>query len=371
MKKLILTALGLLTMAATAMAQSATRTVLYTLGPNETLSWNEYVSNMRINNNKFAFMIENNAANTYSLVVNGEKLVTAPQIWAYWVNPDSKDKCIYGYSNANKDEYLVIDGHKYGPYEEAVYNMRASEYNWDGTPNLNYQHNRNSFIFKRMGNYYRHDNDGTIIPRSGDDYYSTGLQNEEEPTFSSYTGRYKAFFSKKFRLVEFDGNSYVLPIPMDVQDDKVYIRRCIVTENGECIISIYYYLESKGGFDKDFAIHDNKMEAIGEKEYYDLDAHAVLSTEIHKDRSRPMDQFCSAMRWDDEKNEYGNGLDIVLQDKTKRHTFTAKWDYDYVMVDDRKMGKSAPFNAFYDEVNNAFGWVSLEGKQLVLYSYRL
>ena len=41
------------------------------------------------------------------------------------------------------------------------------------------------------------------------------------------------------------------------------------------------------------------------------------------------------------------------------------------MIDGRRYGDSAPFNAFYDFESNAFVWMVNEGNKLVQYSYPL
>lgn len=95
------------------------------------------------------------------------------------------------------------------------------------------------------------------------------------------------------------------------------------------------------------------------KEYYDFDKHQVLPYKKDADYSGSIDY----MLW--------YSYNLTLQDKSKRHLFVANWKYDYVLIDGKKYGKHCPIYAFYDEDTNAFAWTTIEGNEIVLYTFDL
>ena len=53
------------------------------------------------------------------------------------------------------------------------------------------------------------------------------------------------------------------------------------------------------------------------------------------------------------------------------HSFYFSYDYDYVVIDGQRFGKSFPFEYRYDKDKNAFVWYCLEGRNLTIYEYAL
>jgi hypothetical protein len=61
----------------------------------------------------------------------------------------------------------------------------------------------------------------------------------------------------------------------------------------------------------------------------------------------------------------------IIYSKNKTHTLTVDIAYDYVVIDGKSYGKSPAIRAWYDETKNSFVWSALEGKELVVYEYKL
>ena len=347
----------------TATRTNPTRTVLYTCGANDEFYCYEYYSNMKIVGNKFACITKNQSTGKLSFILNGAPIITDKDLYVFWIDLTSKNKCIYAYFDSDNEKYLVIEGQKYGPYANIGYWQDACNYHWDGTPNLQLMYNKDSFRFERMGKYYRHDNDGSIYEMTGNSCWDA---KESNPQYKTKDGLHSARFSENYRLLTIDGNNYVMPIDVDAED--ITLREFYITDKGDCIIYFMFKNES-WKFPCLYINNDKKtVENIQDGEYFDPTSRTI-KIKTSKLPSRQPRQMESIMRWHD--GNWINGIDISLQDKTNRHFFTANWNYDYVMVDDKKIGKHTPINAFYDSVNNAFGWVTIEGKQLVLYSYKL
>lgn len=57
--------------------------------------------------------------------------------------------------------------------------------------------------------------------------------------------------------------------------------------------------------------------------------------------------------------------------KNKKHQLSNNLKYDYVVIDGRSYGKAPAIKAWYDEPKNSFVWNACEGKELVLYEFKL
>lgn len=327
-------------------------TVLYTCGVDEDFYHSEYYSNMKIDGNKFSCITDSNDGLT--LVLNGEKIITASGLWVYWVDLTSKDKCVYTYVN-DEEEFIVIDGQKYGPYDDIKYN---SYYCANGVvSDTDLLYNKNKFFFQRMGRIYRHDNDGSIYECEGESVWAA---TEKSPIYKSYNGKHTAQFFNNYRKITVDNNDFVLPIDKGAYEESIRLEDFFITNDGVCVVKLAYEVKNGGWKYSNVFIYSNTLKDFSEKEYFDPTTNSFKAKSNNLCGSRQFEDF-----W------WWNRGNISLQDKTKKHLFTANCDYEYVMIDDKKYGNSTPINAFYDEGNDAFGWVCIEGKQLVLYSYKL
>lgn len=330
------------------------RTVLYTLPQGEEFYMCEYYSNMKVSGNKFACMTYNPSTKKYSLVVNGQRIAGGEWVDAWWLDVENPSKCVYTVIN-NKEYTLTIDGQKFGPFEGLDYWKHGAKYLYDGTPNYSLEHDRFRFIFTRMGRRFMHDADGTtyMIP-----------ENTLPTTYTSHNGRYKAVFSDGYKNVDFDGKSYYLPLT----GTGVAGLNVTVTDDGAAIIEI----ADNNWYWKYYAIAKGNLRGYdGDKEYFDLSSNAVRSKSTSGHQNEPRQMEGNNLRWNDQTSKLDNGFIISLNDSSGRHMFMSDWKYDYVMIDDKRFGDCAPINAFYDASANAFGWVTVEGRQLVLNTYRL
>ena len=83
------TLLPLLLIAATFVYAQPQRKVLLTLKKGEILYYAEYASNMRINGHKFTCVLNDTLNDKKIFIHNGERKVTASEIYAYNINPIS------------------------------------------------------------------------------------------------------------------------------------------------------------------------------------------------------------------------------------------------------------------------------------------
>lgn len=319
------------------------RTVLLELNQNEDIYWGEYLSNVKISGYKYICILENTKTKEFTLVWNGErKIVSDDCIWLSYIDPNDFKKCIFTYK-VGDNEYLQFEDRTFGPYEyvyiKGCYPMMSSD--WTSC-NTNYI-NRCEFVFKQMGEYYVHDNDGTIYKESDGKF-----------EFISPNKKHHAKLSKDKRVMTIDGINYPLPIPNNANVDKANAKVCLFND-GTCYFSQY---DSENIEELCYYITPDRIEIINtEKDYFDLDSHTIKSQ--------------SVLSYYNEPFRSDGYTEFLLQDKDKKHVFMAKWNYDYVLIDGKKYGNKCPIEAFYDENDNSFGWVVIEKSEIVLYTLKL
>jgi hypothetical protein len=63
--------------------------------------------------------------------------------------------------------------------------------------------------------------------------------------------------------------------------------------------------------------------------------------------------------------------ELEIYSTGREHSFVSAYKYDYTVIDGRRYGKSPALYAWYDKAKHAFIWNSIEGKELVVYEYKL
>ena len=360
-KKYIL--LPLLLIATTFVYAQPQRQVLLMLKKGETFYYAEYASNMRINGHKFTCILNDTLNNKNIFIHNGERKVTASSIFIHNINPDDFNKCVFEYSNyiSGTDKwqyYLSVYGENYGPYENISYYYEP--YNFDnGQTNINYAL-PHEFRFTLMGEDYFHYEDGSILDAKETryEYQSPNKQHEIHIDYSR-------------RFVTLDNRRFIIPIPMDAipmdEDCSKYDPRVCLFDDGTCFYEQTCQMNEYNTERFQFFITPTAIkQLIAGKEYYDFDKHQVLPC-----KGLTYSSSIDFMTWHYGGYAWEDNYNFTLQDKSKRHLFIANWKYDYVLIDGKKYGKRCPIDAFYDEDTNAFAWTTIEGNEIVLYTFDL
>ena len=329
--------------------------VLFTLNPNEEILWGEYISNVKLTGYKFICIINDKVSKKQTLVWNGQRKIFADWISISYIDVNDYSKCIFTYKKGDK-VYLQFEKETFGPYESVwindCYPMIASDYR---VSNTNY-FNRCEFAFKQLGDIYIHDNDGTIYKK-----------NDGKYDFVSPNRNHHAKLTKDKRVIVIDGTKFVLPIPVDGKVDDDLPNICLFND-GSC-----YFTQWCSGDNWTllcYYITDSELFVIDTKnDYLDLDTHKIKSKSMLPEYCVPFGKI--PWGYDKDKEEHYLKYEFSLQDKSKKHFFNAKWDYDYVLVDGIKYGKKCPIDAFYDEGSNSFGWTVIENNQITLYTLRI
>jgi len=70
-------------------------------------------------------------------------------------------------------------------------------------------------------------------------------------------------------------------------------------------------------------------------------------------------------------NTDGWGWDLDFDSDNKQHSFYSSYKYEYVVIDGSPYGKAPAFSAGYNKNKNAFVWTAQEGREFVIYEYKL
>jgi hypothetical protein len=66
-----------------------------------------------------------------------------------------------------------------------------------------------------------------------------------------------------------------------------------------------------------------------------------------------------------------SGTNIDIYSENLEHTMISDYRYEYVVIDGESYGKSPAFQAWYDSDKKSFIWSAIEGKELVVYEFKL
>jgi hypothetical protein len=365
MKRILFTALLLAMLAGGAGAQTAEnpkRTVLFTLGANEVIHYSEYLMCLSPNGYKFAAIIENKQTHEFTFVFNGKRIAKGDGMdnegnhhyWSpfdvFYLNPEKDDG--YGYGLEVAGRYFTWLGNRLFP--------DVTGRVWDFSIRSN-----SRFAFRYEENDRWHANiDGKIFGPYGyvGDVAITG------------NGRFAFSYKENDKwYANIDGKSF---------GPYGNIGDVAITDNGRFAFSYSdndhykWYVNIDGkifgtyGYVGDVAITDNGKFACAYRENdkwnYNVNGEKVSEYDY---RIALAEITGKEPSFDFNNSIYlGNRSEIELSDG--RHIFYSNPEYDYAVIDGRKVGKSPAIHAYHDKKKNAFVWNAIEGKELVVYEYK-
>ena len=333
---------------------------------------------------RYACIVTNSRDKSATLVWNGERKVFSDDYNSLQTCKTTLDlidfsKCSYKYER-NNEQFLVIEGIEYGPYEYVHYD-----------PPFEHSHtyiNRKYFNFTQMGSEFIHYHDGTILP--------TDVPRKE---YYSISGLHKVIFSDNWSTVTLDDKKIEMPelktsaysstgpiavvhdsinmpeietwededFPVHIPAMKASIENCqkvCIFDNGTCLFEVVLKpipSEEMSPFSTDTESKIIVLTTQGVQDFQFFDYYYNYRT----------NKIEESNFWDTLFGDKGNFQGTLLQDDTKTHYFMSKEEYNYVIIDGKKYGKRAPLEAFYVEQTNSFMWVAEEDGCLVLYTYIL
>lgn len=357
-----------------AVSDKLKRTVLFRLDKNEIIYCNEQYIDFTSDLNKFACVVVDTVQKKQRFIVNGECLAFGERVYVSHINLDDPSKCIFMYATEGYNmEYISIDNKIYGPYDDVVY--LADEWRWadekgpymqglDQPYRVGWRY-KNMFAFRQMGQDFLFDN-GKVSPmphkyyddNDGKDvWYVDKIHDDVDTRGVSSNGIYKLKLNGN-RLIG-ESLNYLLSFIPDEEYQTLY-----VFDNGNAVIHLRETKGSSWKWHSYFAnLKTGKIKTIGETECIDYQHGTLIPKPSSWDRQ--FERKDPRVEWDVESHA------ICIQDPSLQHLMISNLKYPYVLIDNKKAGKSCAISATYDEKTNSFVWQAFEDDAIVLYEYKL
>ncbi|MDR0606010.1 MAG: hypothetical protein LBG80_17110 [Bacteroidales bacterium] len=148
-------------------------------------------------------------------------------------------------------------------------------------------------------------------------------------------------------------------------------------ENGNLYVSIngkasrvcYNYDNDNEEHDAYYAYNNIQLTESGFSFYFDKGTGKLFQNENGKEKETPYIEGGEAY-WGLFYGHYNNSP-YNFSSTNQAHEFYSICEYEYVVIDGKCYGKAPAIRAWYDKEKNAFIWNAVEGKELVVYEYKL
>jgi hypothetical protein len=314
------------------------REVLFTLGENEVIVYDEYVLGMALNGYKFAAIVKDTQTSKFSLVFNGKRVYETKSLPykgnedAYYyteednyphviphnafnvlyVNPSIENGYAYWYNLAGRRFFNVMGKVTTGAPEE----KSDASITCNGKFAFRYKENNKDYA-NIDGTIFGHYQDVSGIAIADNGKFAFGYQEND---------KYYA---------NIDGKKY---------GPYQYVWVDAIADNGK------FAFRYKENNTRHYNVHGNEVSES---------AWRIAWEEIRGKSLRP--RFHSP----------GEKIINDIRSKDGKHMFYSDWEYAYVVIDGKEVGEHPALNAYYDEQKHAFVWNAIEGKELVIYEYKL
>ena len=345
----------------------------------------------------------------YSFIVNGDRkcsMNNPDNICNFYYNDFSK--CMYEYIGADGSVY-VQDGNKsYGPYTKVLLKPRKYPYGNEYDYRTSFEHyKQGQFEFWYDDEHFVREDDGKIhkFEKRRSEYLSpnkkhqvtisngnplkalaiNGKKYDLTNTIETYWKVNHWDYCNTTRIIGF-GDS----IGVDMsRNPQWFTTDCCIFDDGTCLYRIINTTE-KDNFSYNYTNYDFYIKRDSTR----LLAHLIVDHNLIENCDADMDDYydkcCEEHTYyeyydrisdtilrrevcdNSKKNECEN-MHILL-DKTGNHHLVYNLEHKYAFIDDIKFETNfdvLPWSILYNEKENAFQWVCIEGKDVVFYSYSL
>lgn len=333
------------------------KTALYTFSQGERINDKEYLSGKKFHDNNW--MMLTRSPQGAKLIKNGRVIQEAPNWIAVEAYDPDTNNALYYWRNSNNEWYIHVDGADLGPFSEINYFKTGLD-----------DPMKAEFYYKKMGmNFFR---DFTGISTKLDSPYERG---DSRVTYKSPNGRHTMQFSPDKKSITVDGTRYTI-FPADRKD--VYIFRADVNNNGS------WYVGGRSTDSKNVTEWIEKgcvngvVKDLGQSTGLGLSAKRGFYKLSEGNDPQPGAKSYTPFadrdfdyKWIEERKEAERCTEFMLQGRTPSDEFLSSWEYDYVLINNKKVGNAAAIDAWYDPQANAFVWISIDGNKLYKNSYGL
>ncbi|GHV51232.1 hypothetical protein FACS1894181_12800 [Bacteroidia bacterium] len=379
------------------------RTVLFKLGDNEEIVGYEYYLEQLQNQNRFACVVLDTITDNRSFIFNGKRITSSPGIENYWSNSGGRFHIQVDYANLSEDNGYIVE-YEYRKMDESSGIIKSIYYiNYKGivggpfenlycesytnkdhvyTPEKNYD-----YLYELAGKWYAHKNGKNkridiieVKRRKGKDYIN--INGKDIGEGHSYINNPLLTKSGIYAYVYgYDGKFYVNingktyggyyggseNSHLHLTESGTYAYKYI--DNGKWYVNINE--KAYGGYEEVWDLHlaENGSYTYlyndNGKWYVNINGKVELYSESESEShlgSSMVIFFITDYHLNDE-------IDISTSDK--EHSFYSSFKYEYVVIDGKRYCDSPAIQAWFDNKKNAFVWNAVEGRELVVYEFKL
>jgi hypothetical protein len=339
---------------------------------------NGEVSNFMIyGTKKFAFLYRKIEDTYTSVYIDGR--IFGPHKWVSAFTVTDKGSFMYYYKLTTDNYYININGEIFGPYNSinnAYMNKNGSyiySYSIKNNNTYSYYVNVNGTNIesndKRIFDAHVFDNGGYIYGYHDNFKQYINLNGK-------ISGPYDASYAQPYLHIKFANDSYIITHKIDgnyyVDVDEVrfgpFAEVDYLGHNGVQIAKdkkyAFRYTDTNGK--QRYCVNGNLNASMDEFDFFssniETDHLANNLNFIHYGYN----MFDNTITIED---MFDNTINITSPDNT--HSFYSDFAYEYVVIDGEPVGKSPALYCWYNDKTHAFVWNSIEGKELVIYEYKL
>ncbi len=328
------------------------RLQLYKLRRNEILQIGECMLAFKSDGAHFVCLTSDTLLKKDYLIFDGAKRVVADEIGTGYLDPCDYDKSIFCYKDDGQWTFF-IEGKTYSGY----YGKWASTSGGWESYNMSWSQKEIYDVYnesaKKWESYYRGNPYTSKYSTYTSDWYNDKFKSD---TVVSINKNYKVF-STEFGTITYNGVKRRIISNQAFNSD--WRQSICILEDGRCYVG--YFQKNKDP--RRFIFEKNGAKELHKGEFINFRTNEIESS--NEDYGIFTQSVYSI------KSSYMKKQLRVLQDATGRHTLETCALYNYVLVDNKEYGSESAIFIRYDEQQNEFQWIALEGKELVLYRYRL
>ena len=335
------------------------RSVLLTLEKNEEICEDEYFIFQHLNQNRFACIIYDDLTQTQTFVFNGRRIITTKNLSVFlnknfsYLNLAEENGYVFYYvetEGRQTNYYINCKGTKEGPFD------RVSLFPLEDFLKSNGNHD---YYYELAGRWYGHKDGKNKLIQQGK---SEGTKRETAAPGISTIYENGRWYAKIDSVMSSEGY------------DEIQ-KNSILTESGK--YAYIYRNKDKwhvniNGQPSQGYIYAGKLSLTDSGEYsyhYGLEDGWIYQNNNGKNSRTEF--LMSNKKGDVFSSFYANMNGIEIYSKDKEYSFYSHYRYEYVVIDGRRFGNSPALHAWYDSDKNAFFWNTVEGKELVMYEYKL
>jgi hypothetical protein len=335
------------------------RTVLLALGPNEEIHYNEYFAAQHLRNNRFICVVKNTQEKTLTLVVNGKRIQTVKGDYldVFYFDPTKENGYGYAYELAGR-EFINVCGKVLPNVSGSPYNFRMTK---DGRFAFEYYYDEDYYLYidgENVGPYQQIESFALLENGEYSCYYVD--QNHSRHLIVNGVEKSMEAFNADYFLPD-------IYVTGDGSYAAKFKNRGIVgsfVAINENIYGPFKDVRSLKISGKDRFAFEYEQEDTG-KWLYHVNGKGNASKRAFEGVSASDEE---AFWW--AYSGYHEG-DIEVFSPDGKVLFYSNFSFPFVVIGGNEVGHSPALNAWYSEKNRGFGWSAVEGRELVVYEYKL